>query len=86
MRARVQNTTVLDVLDVAIELERKTMALYAGFVRTFQDEDEVRQFWFNMARSEAAHCGALFLVRHPAQENRGCPLPLAPDRRRTKSI
>ena len=62
MRARVQNTTVLDVLDVAIELERKTMALYAGFVRTFQDKSEVRQFWFNMARSEAAHCGALFLV------------------------
>ena len=62
MRSLVRNTTIVEVLDLAIELERKTMALYAGFVRAFGDNDEVRQFWFNMARSEAAHCGALSLV------------------------
>lgn len=47
---------------MALEFERKTMALYAGFLSTFGDHDELRQFWFNMARGEAAHCGALMLV------------------------
>ena len=51
-----------EVLETALELERKTMALYADFVRIFGDDAELRQFWFNMARHEAAHCGALMLV------------------------
>ncbi len=62
MASRIRNTTIVEVLDLALELERKTMALYAGFIPAFSDQDEVRQFWFNMARGEAAHCGALMLV------------------------
>jgi len=58
----VRRTTIVEVLDVALELERKTMELYAEFVRVFEADDELRQFWFNMARGEAAHCGALMLV------------------------
>lgn len=47
---------------MALELERKTMALYAGFLSTFSEDEELRNFWFNMARGEAGHCGALLLV------------------------
>jgi hypothetical protein len=61
-RSTVRRTTIREVLDLAIELERKTMALYAEFVRVFADDAELRPFWFNMARHEAAHCGALMLV------------------------
>ena len=61
-RNTVRRTTIREVLDLAIELERKTMALYAEFVRLFSEDDELRQFWFDMARHEAAHCGALMLV------------------------
>jgi hypothetical protein len=62
MAGPVRRTTIVEVLDVALELERKTMELYAEFVRVFESDDELRQFWFNMARGEAAHCGALMLV------------------------
>ena len=62
MPRTVRRTTIPDVLEVALELERKTMALYADFVRLFAADQELRQFWFNMARHEAAHCGALMLV------------------------
>ena len=62
MRARSRRATIREVLDVAIELERKTMALYTSLVRTFKQTDELRSFWFSMARHEAGHCGALALV------------------------
>jgi hypothetical protein len=62
MPGSVRRTTIREVLETALELERKTMALYADFVRVFTADDELRQFWFNMARHEAAHCGALMLV------------------------
>jgi hypothetical protein len=62
MKARSRRATIREVLDAAIELERKTMALYAALVRTFKDRDELRGFWFAMARHEAGHCGALALV------------------------
>lgn len=71
MPAQVRKTTIVEVLDIALELERKTMSLYAGFLSQFEEEDELRQFWFNMARGEAAHCGALMLVE--------CILRDAPD-------
>ena len=61
-RPRAERTTVRAVLDTAIELEKKTMALYIGFVRAFPRPAEVRNFWFTMARHEAAHCGFLSLV------------------------
>jgi len=62
MKARSRRATIREVLDTAIELERKTMALYTAFVRIFKDHDELRGFWFAMARHEAGHCGALALV------------------------
>ena len=61
-RPRARRTTIREVLDTAIELEKKTMALYVVFVKRFPRPDEVRNFWFGMARHEAAHCGALALV------------------------
>ena len=51
-----------ELLDIAIELEKRTMALYVGFVQAFPRPEEVRNFWFSMARHEAGHCGALALV------------------------
>jgi hypothetical protein len=38
------------------------MALYVAFVQAFPRPEEVRNFWFSMARHEAGHCGALALV------------------------
>ena len=61
-RQRARRVTVREVLDTAIELEKKTMALYVGFVKAFPKPPEVRNFWFTMARHEAGHCGALELV------------------------
>jgi rubrerythrin len=61
-RPRARRVTIREVLDTAIELEKKTMALYVGFVKAFPRPDEVRNFWFTMARHEAGHCGALSLV------------------------
>ncbi|HYR95440.1 MAG TPA: hypothetical protein VEM57_01840 [Candidatus Binatus sp.] len=61
-RPRARRTTIREVLDTAIELEKKTMALYVAFVKLFPRPAEVRNFWFGMARHEAAHCGALALV------------------------
>ena len=62
MRARSRRATIREVLDAALELERKTMQLYTVLVRTFREHEELRGFWFAMARHEAGHCGALALV------------------------
>jgi rubrerythrin len=62
IRQRARRITIREVLDTAIELEKKTMALYVHFVKAFPRPEEVRNFWFSMARHEAAHCGALALV------------------------
>ena len=59
---RARRATIREVLDIAIELEKKTMALYVAFVQAFPRPEEVRNFWFSMARHEAGHCGALTLV------------------------
>lgn len=57
-----RRATIREVLDIAIELEKRTMALYVAFVQAFPRPEEVRNFWFSMARHEAGHCGALALV------------------------
>ncbi|HEV7733358.1 MAG TPA: hypothetical protein VGR62_14395 [Candidatus Binatia bacterium] len=59
---KARRVTVREVLDTAIDLEKKTMALYVAFVQAFPRPEEVRNFWFSMARHEAAHCGGLTLV------------------------
>jgi len=66
-RHRARRVTVREVLDTAIELEKKTMALYVAFVKAFPRPEEVRNFWFGMARHEAGHCGALALVESIVQ-------------------
>ena len=66
-RQRARRVTVREVLDTAIELEKKTMALYVAFVKAFPRPEEVRNFWFGMARHEAGHCGALALVESIVQ-------------------
>jgi rubrerythrin len=62
MRNRTRRVTIREVLDTAIELERRTMQLYTALVTVFKGQEELRRFWFGMARHEAGHCGALALV------------------------
>src|SRR5215470_13767139 len=66
-RQRARRVTVREVLDTAIELEKKTMDLYVSFVQAFPRPEEIRNFWFGMARHEAGHCGALALVESIVQ-------------------
>src|SRR5262245_13198686 len=62
VRARARRVAVREVLGTALDLERKVMELYVALVRAFPRPEEVRNFWFGMARHEAGHCGALLLV------------------------
>ena len=68
---KARRVTVREVLEIAIELERRTMALYVAFVQAFPRPEEVRNFWFGMARHEAGHCGALALVESIVQTDPG---------------
>jgi hypothetical protein len=61
-RQRPRRVTIREVLKTAILLEERTMELYVRFVHAFPEPEEVRNFWFGMARHEAGHCGALTLV------------------------
>lgn len=61
-RQRPRRVTIREVLKTAIALEERTMELYVRFMHAFPDPEEVRNFWFGMARHEAGHCGALSLV------------------------
>ena len=51
-----------EVLQTMIALEKRSMALYARFAKTFAAHPRLREFWFGMARDEARHVGALDLV------------------------
>ena len=62
VRPRARRVAVREVLGTALDLERKVMELYVALVRAFPRPEEVRNFWFGMARHEAGHCGALLLV------------------------
>ena len=54
--------TTRELLEATITLEKQSMALYARFAKIFSAEAAVHEFWFNMARDEARHVGALDLV------------------------
>ncbi len=54
--------TTRQVLEITINLERQSMALYARFAQIFRSSPELYEFWFGMARDEARHVGALELV------------------------
>jgi rubrerythrin len=62
LRRRPQRATLKDILRTAVDMEKKTMALYTRFARIFDAQEELRTFWFAMARHEASHLGALALV------------------------
>jgi rubrerythrin len=62
LRRRHQRVTIKDILRIAVDMEKKTMSLYMRFARIFQAQEELRKFWFTMARHEAGHLGALALV------------------------
>lgn len=50
------------LIEVAMDLERRTMQLYCRFENMFPEPEEVRAFWFDMAQHESRHFGALALV------------------------
>jgi len=62
LHRRAQRVTIKDVLRTAVDMEKKTMSLYTRFARLFQTQEDLRTFWFTMARHEAGHLGALALV------------------------
>jgi len=62
LHRRAQRVTIKDILRTAVDMEKKTMALYTRFARLFQEREDLRTFWFTMARHEAGHLGALALV------------------------
>jgi len=62
MRHAAKRTTIHEVLRIAMDLERRTMALYTAFVSHHAARPELQKFWLTMARHEAGHFGALALV------------------------
>jgi rubrerythrin len=54
--------TTREILQTTIDLERRSMALYARFAKIFAADSRLQDFWFGMARDEARHVGALDLV------------------------
>jgi rubrerythrin len=66
------------LIEVAMELERRTMQLYCKFESLFPEPEEVRAFWFDMAQHESRHFGALALVRGLLASAPDRTLPAAP--------
>ncbi len=54
--------TTREVLETTIGLEKQSMELYAKLAKIFAADQRLHEFWFNMARDEARHVGALDLV------------------------
>jgi hypothetical protein len=50
------------LIEMAMDLERRTMQLYCRFEAMLPEPAEVRAFWFDMAQHESRHFGALGLV------------------------
>src|SRR2546423_2791995 len=69
MRHAAKRTTIHEVLRIAMELERRTVALYTAFVSQDAAEPELQKFWLTMARHEAGHFGALALVESMIQND-----------------
>jgi rubrerythrin len=66
------------LIDVAMDLERRTMQLYCRFEVLFPEPTEVRAFWFDMAQHESRHFGALGLVAGLLESAPERTLPAAP--------
>ncbi len=66
------------LIEVAMDLERRTMQLYCRFESRFPKPEEVRRFWFEMAQHESRHFGALALVAGLLESAPQRTLPAAP--------
>ena len=69
MKRTTHRRTVHEVLQIAMELERRTMTLYTAFVSHHSKDPELHKFWLTMARHEAGHFGALALVESMIQND-----------------
>ena len=69
MRHTAKRTTIHEILRIAMDLEKRTMALYTAFVSQHATHPELHQFWLTMARHEAGHFGALALVESMIQND-----------------
>jgi rubrerythrin len=54
--------TTRELLETTIDLEKRSMSLYARFAKIFAANPALHEFWFGMARDEARHVGSLDLV------------------------
>jgi rubrerythrin len=55
-------TRLRELIELAMELERRTMNLYCRFEALFPKPAAVQSFWLEMAEHESRHVGALALV------------------------
>lgn len=62
MRRTAKRTTIHEILQTAMDLEKRAMELYTAFVSHHASHAELHKFWLTMARHEAGHYGALALV------------------------
>ncbi len=69
MKRSTKRATIHEILQIAMELERRTMMLYTAFVSQHSHEPELHKFWLTMARHEAGHFGALALVESMIQND-----------------
>ncbi len=69
MKHSTKRATVHEILRIAMDLEKRTMALYTAFVSHHAHEPELAKFWLTMARHEAGHFGSLALVESMLQND-----------------
>src|SRR5512139_131436 len=62
------------LVETAMDLERRTMQLYCVFESQFAASEELRAFWFDMARHESRHFGGLALVGGLLEGTSGRPM------------
>jgi rubrerythrin len=58
-----------DALSLLIALEERVARVYFHFFRTFRDDRELAQCWWDMARDEYGHVGILKMVRDLVSSN-----------------
>ena len=69
MKRSAKRATIHEIIQIAMELEKRTMALYTAFVSHHAENPELYKFWLTMARHEAGHFGALALVESMIQND-----------------
>jgi len=59
----VMSRKMAGVIEEASRLEALAMAIYTRLAATFRHDPDLHRFWMSMARHEAAHVGALALLK-----------------------